>query len=229
MDRLDFINAPFSIGWHFYAKDYSRYPDIYNPPKCFYEDLRVILELGEKHQLFIPISMSFDVKQEVSLENMSIDEISHQIRKLVKNRELTGEIFAITGYGYVINELGDLVKSRDLITINSYRVIQRSFIISTRKTIWSPISISLPKGGSYDFSWQVELAENNASRLETFLNELHFNLGIEVSPEPDELDKEEMLWMKGFKVYPATDLLLNELEENPPTIEDFKVEKYIPG
>jgi hypothetical protein len=197
---------PFSRSWQFFNPDDASY-SLDNISETIFSDLTTLFEIAAKHQLFYPTCID-DNSDKIELGQASISETVAQIRNLINSGSLRGEIDRIGGNGMVVLPDGTTITQPDLITIDSFRLFERSFSIRLGYNCWTPLTIDYQSDDV--FSWQIELAKQNNHRLESFLKELYETLGILVSPDTDELDKEETFWQHGFKLYVDPELLQRE-------------------
>ena len=208
MERVNYPYAGFSLSWYFFTHSQENHTDLE-----ILEGLFNVLKICEKYELLFP---SIDI-----YEN-SVEYFFEQIKQQVNTKKITYDIDCIEGDGLIYFPNGEKKVQANLVTIDSFRLNEKYFEISTDKGIWSPISFDT----DHNVEWQIELAELNAPRLEKCLEEIHNVSKTNVSPAPNEVNKESLIWRKGFKLYPSEGVLLDKIEEDPPNT-DFKLNKYL--
>ena len=111
-----------------------------------------------------------------------------------------------------MREILEKARVENLIGIGPVRLFERQISIYTDKSIWVPLNIDK----TYQFNWQVEMARLNAPRFEKCLAEIHQSLGTKVSPQADEIDKDNPVWQIGFRVFINPEILVREYASSPP-------------
>ena len=124
----------------------------WNPFDDLFKTLKVLIE----EQLLLPKYYLYD-NREIQFNEKNLEEIIFALQNQYKTKDITTEILRIGGVGYVILENDEMLKVENLVTIDMFRFFERSFLISTAKDIWVPLSMN--------FEWQIQVAEKNAPRL----------------------------------------------------------------
>lgn len=214
MKQLNLPDTGFSLSWNFHEPGarYQNYPDDPAVLESVLADLANVFTIGARHELFYPVTILDNDTEPIAFTGTRVDEIIDHIRQLLQNGTITYEIIQISGYGYVQLPGGEKARQDDLIGLDSIRLFERQLGIFTTKSVWVPISIDK----TYNFDWQVELAQLNAHRLEKCLEDMYTALGMQVLPAPDETDKEHPIWQAGFKLYLNPEILLDEYASSPP-------------
>lgn len=226
MKEYEFPYVGFRISWFFYDDDkrYEGYLENQIATNNIYIDIHQIISITSKYELLIPTYIVNDKREKIHFESSDPNLLIDEIRSLVNRGQLSHEIEEIGGYGIVYLANGEKVKQQNLITLDSIRFFERRMAISTIKNVWVPLSVK----DMVNIEWQIELATLNASRLEECLREIYQQLGISVEPCPDEIDRDETIWMKDFKLYVDPSILRYEYENHPPEesfdINDFLIE-----
>lgn len=228
MKTIKFPYMGFEISWYFHdseAVDYQQYIIDHIANKKVYVDLEQLLLILSKHQLLFPTYVIENPSRRIEIQGKTIQQSISNLKELILQKEMSVEILRIGGYGLVIDDNKEMVLQNDLIVVDSFRFFERAFCISTNTSIWLPIRFEYQN----DYDWQINLAKNNSVRLENCLKEIKAVLAINVTPAEDELDRENPIWQKGFKLYVNPDILLREYRNNPPSsafdIQEFLIEK----
>ncbi|WP_212001940.1 hypothetical protein [Chitinophaga sp. HK235] len=220
--KVDFPNADYTLQWLYRDHNQHIYED-YNtigvPSEQVFEDIHRILEVLHGAQLLIPTNLNKSKKFEFS--SMDIDHIVSEIRQWVRSRVIKQKL-GIYGYGIVKLPNGEDVIQKDLVQVAELRLTDRSFKISTAKTIWVPVV----QDESEHYNWQIGLAELNAPRLENCLAAVFHKLKLEVVPGLEEEDRSKPIWQKGFKLYPSREAIESAYIEDPPP-PSFDIAKYL--
>lgn len=215
MNDSNFPYAGFNRFWQFSDDEDTRYSNYLNdkvPTENILNDIKNILIICEQYEILFPTYYIGDDQQKHFFQNTSIDGIIAYLRTKIFNNNLTYEIKEIGGYGYVYIENGMKARQENLISIENIRFFERAIDLYTKVSVWSPIRFD----NNYHYEWQIELANNNAPRLEKCLQDIYHYLAINVYPPPKELDKEEALWQYNFKLYPNQEILKQRYHEDPP-------------
>ncbi|MDC0669548.1 hypothetical protein [Nannocystis radixulma] len=197
----------FSLGWRF-EPDPDR-PAQPSPPSL--ADLLAILKITMQHELLIPTHVE-DRGRRISLPADSAEAFIDGLAALLHAGELGPYLDDIAGHGLVERPDGTRVRQDNLIFLQDLRLSERIYSVVTRKSLWTPIALDR----SFGFEWQVELADRNGPRLERCLRDIHAALGLAVEPAPHELDREQPIWIRDFKLYTSTEILRHEFATNPP-------------
>jgi hypothetical protein len=223
MEKIDLPYMGFYLSWFFLDRANTGYKESIKQQNFSSEmrtDLLCILNVLEKYELLFVDSFR-DEKGDVCAVTDKFDLIK-SIETRIENGEMNFEIMNIDGNGMVY--FPDNVKklTRNLISID-FRLSEKNFSIDTSKSIWSPLSIDQ----TYEYSWQIELARLNNWRLENCLKEIHKITATTMEPAPDELDREEQLFLFNYKVYLPRTFLIEEWEklEDKPDISDFLLDE----
>ncbi|PCC73425.1 hypothetical protein SAMN02745121_02846 [Nannocystis exedens] len=197
----------FSVGWRFE-------PDPARPaqaPPPLLGDLRAILAITARHELLIPSQVQ-DRGRRIALQADSAEEFIDRLSALLETGELGPYLDEIAGHGRVERPDGTRVRQDGLIFLQDLRLHERTYSVGTRKSLWTPIALDR----SFGFEWQVELADRNGPRLERCLREIDAALGLAVDPPAHELDREQPMWIHGFKLFTSPQILRSEFAADPP-------------
>lgn len=223
MKTVDFPYAGYTVNWVFKDADdhlYKDYEVMGVPNEQIFEDMRIVLMNCMDTRLLFPTHLMSPVKYELSSPSTDLDQIMDEIQLLIKTRKIVGKI-DICGYGLVEMPGASPAVQEGLILIKDFNFSERSFLISTDKSIWIPIAIDT----SYHYVWQIELAEMNAPRLEKCLLNIHNKTDISVYPGPNDIARAAPMWQRGFKLYPSREVLERSYNEDPPP-PSFDIAKY---
>ncbi|KYG08924.1 hypothetical protein BE21_01830 [Sorangium cellulosum] len=181
-----------------------------------------MLAVCRKHDLLHPTYYLEDDGTPVPFESEEVGKVIDSLREKVASEELRGEILRIGGYGLVCVDEGRTVVQKDLLTIDSIRLFEHNISVRAPINCWTPLSMDR----DYAFHWQVKLARLNEARLERCLNDIYQSLGNSVEPDVDEVDAEQPVWMKGFRLYWNPEILRREYRKAPPA-EPFDLDEYL--
>lgn len=222
MKTVDFPNADYTLQWLYKDSNkhiYEDYNSIGVAGEQAFEDIHYLLSTLQTAQLLIPTNLNRSKKFEFS--SMDIDHIVTEIRQWVRSRTIKQKL-GIFGYGILKLPDGEEVIQKDLVHIADFRFTERSFRISTSKTIWVPVV----QDEAEHYNWQIGLAEQNAPRLENCLNIIWNRLKLNVSPGLEEEDRSKPIWQKGFKLFPSREAIESAYIEDPPP-PSFDIAKYL--
>ncbi len=205
----------FGLNWNFHQEEHPSTTRIL-------KDLEIVLSICQKHELLNSTYYLDDDVQKHFFEEISLEAIIKDLYEKVEGQELAGEIVRIGGDGWIYLDSGEKVRQTDLLTIDSIRLFQRSITVQTRINCWTPLAMD----DAYDFHWQVDLSLLNESRLERCLREIKQSLGGKVEPEEDEIDRDQPVWQKGFRLYWDPEILQREYAWKPPETP-CEFEKYL--
>ena len=226
MKNVNFPYAGFFLSWTFQGNGGGLYDDYSTTTglvdQQVFDDITMTLKILNKYELLNPQYILDEKRNKRYFQSSDIDLIVNEIKQMVDDQLLLGEVGRIGGVGVVDLANGERVIQEDLVLLESIRFFERLITVATGKSIWIPISIDT----TYDFDWQIELAKLNAPRLEKCLRELYSKLQLDVSPSPNEIDKDEAIWMKNFKLYVNPSILKREYELNPPE-EPFDINEFL--
>lgn len=216
----------FGVYWHFFDKNPDRYEE-YNQNRLVDKqaliDLSNLLSILAQHRLLFPTHiLDGQPLTKIEIQGDTVQNSINNIVDIVAKNKIEAEIFQIAGYGYVLDEQNEFVLQEDLIVVDSFRFFQRTFSLSTNKSVWVPISLD----DTYQFNWQIQLTRNNCPRLEASLREIKAALEIEMYPAEDEIDRDNPIWIKGYKPYINPSILLREYQKNPPS-EPFDLQEFL--
>lgn len=224
MKKVNFPYAGFWVSWHFQdvkAVEYEQYLSNKVVMSGVYVDLEYLLRVLFKYELLIPTYVITDPYQKIHIEGATFEKTIETLKELISLQKLTFEI-SVGGYGIVYDDKNQALIQENLILVNNFRFFQRGFNISTTKSLWVPISLD----DTYQFNWQIQLARNNCPRLEASLREIKAALEIEMYPAEDEIDRDNPIWIKGYKPYINPSILLREYQKNPP-LEPFDLQEFL--
>ncbi|MFN8711467.1 MAG: hypothetical protein ACK5Z2_01360 [Bacteroidota bacterium] len=134
--------------------------------------------------------------------------------------KLCDSLIKIDGYGEVIDNKNTVITDR-LISIEIIDLTKTVFFIKTNKSLWVPLSIDT----DYSYSWQFELWENNSLRLTSILLKVYHIFNLKVSPDLNEIDNNNPIWIKGFELFNSPETINNSLDKMLNNI-DFSADKY---
>lgn len=215
MNNVTIYPFGFGLNWNFYQEEDATAIQVL-------KDLKTILSICQKHDLLVPRYYLDGESNRHSVDNTSYELLLEDLLNRVNKNEITGEIARIGGEGWVFLSSGKKEKQTDLITIDSIRLFERNITIQTRINCWTPLAMD----DDYNFHWQVELSLANEDRLERCLREIQQSLGAEVEPSEDEIDNEQPVWQKGFRLYWNPEVLQREFTLSQPK-EKISLEKYL--
>ncbi|NSL88752.1 hypothetical protein [Chitinophaga solisilvae] len=219
---IDFPNIGYTIQWLFKDEDndiYSDYNTIGVAHERIYEDLHIILTQFMESRLLLPVQLT--QTGNFGCAGLQTDQIVEEIRQLVRSRIITQQL-DIYGYGYVKMPGGEEIMQPDLIQLTDFRFTERSFKITTFKNVWTPVATH----DEDNFSWQIDLAELNAPRLEHCLSAIYHKIKLPVTPGPEEEIRSHPIWQKGFKLFPSREIIESAYNEDPPP-PNFDIAKYL--
>jgi hypothetical protein len=227
MKKADFPYTGFPTSWFFEdpkAMEYEQYFIDYIASPQIYEDLKQALVALKKYELLMPTYVRCHPQAKFEINADHIDDFITEVAELIKQGKIDTEI-DIGGYGVVYDENNEPLIQEDLIGV-AIRFFQRQVVISTTKGIWVPISIAK----NHDLDWQIELARNNCYRLEACLREIHAALGMQMSPAEEEIDRDNSIWIKGFRPYINPSILISQYKHRPLSqpfnFSEFLLEQY---
>lgn len=227
MKKADFPYTGFWTSWFFEdptAIEYEQYliDRIASPQIC--EDIKQVLLILKKYELLIPTYVQDRPRGKFEIKADNVEDFVAELAALIKQQKIDTEI-EIGGYGVVYDENNEPLTQEDLIGV-AIRFFQRQVVISTTKGIWVPISIAK----NHDLDWQIELARNNCYRLEACLREIHAALGMQMSPAEEEIDRDNLIWIKGFRPYINPSILISQYKHRPLSqpfnFSEFLLEQY---
>jgi hypothetical protein len=178
--------------------------------EVFLGGLRLALDILRRRELLIPTYMTG--QRMYDFVGLETEAVIDAIRSVL----LSGKddvIVTLGGYGMVYHPEGGHTLVRDLVSIYTIILSAREFSFSTECHVWVPLSVDQTN----EYSWQIDEAELNASRLEMALAEFRDAFGLDGSPKDSDEDRDEPIWIKGLKLYVSPGLLLRELKRNPPS------------
>lgn len=225
MSIINFPYMGFSLSWCFYSESDNSYENYLQDKQVnenILNDLFNILTTCSKYELFFATHITKDDGIEAAFKSENTNDIINEIRAMLLSGEITYEIEKIRGYGYVAISEEEKIKCEDLVYLDSIRLFERTISLSTSKSIWVPISIDK----TYEFKWQIELAERNGPRLTNCLQEIYEKLNISVSPQINELTNDFPVWQFGFKLYLNPEILKRELHSQTLT-EEPGLDKFL--
>lgn len=218
MSNGDFPSFGFTVSWNFRKHEEA---DGFSLDRIL-DDVEVVLAICRKHDLLYPTHYLESGPQPIPLDDGDPRVVTDFLRHEIRSKDLRGEITSIGGYGTVHIGAGRTARQDDLLTIDSIRLFEYNFTLETRVNCWTPLFMDK----DYMFHWQVELAQLNATRLERCLREVHDSLDYEVVPDVDELDSDNPVWQKGFRLYWNPQILRREYRDAPPP-GPFDLEEYL--
>ncbi len=217
-----FPYAGFGLSWHFHGNDYdaNKYDKDLIMPSMVYEDIYKVLTITSELGLLFPTYIDDSKTGKIYFKSNKISDIILELREIINTYNITYQIDTIGGYGIVYTNEKEFEYQEDLILLKDIRFFERLLCIYTYKSVW----VCLNFDQNYHFEWQLDLARLNGFRLESCLRKIYDTLKIDVTPAPDELDRDEQIWQKGFKLYVNPTLISHKEEEYP---EGFSLENYI--
>lgn len=202
----------FDIGWRFI----DELSLTEHSPGRLLADLVQILDVTARHELLVPQSIR------IGRHCVSLAEVppggppgghERQLQAVLGAWQGDLDIEDIRGYGMVERADGTRAPLQNLLYIRASGLARREYYLLTRKSLWTPISLDR----TFHFDWQTELADRNGPRLERCMREIHAALGdLSCQPAPDELDRDEPIWIFDFKLYTNPEILRREFECEPP-------------
>ncbi|WP_434418285.1 hypothetical protein [Nannocystis pusilla] len=205
--RESYPDSFFSLSWRFA-------PEPERPAQAsrgLLDDVLALLAITARHELLIPTHVH-DSGRRIALEGDSVEAFVERLAALMDAGEVGPYIDEIGGYGLVARPDGARVRQDDLIALQDLRLGEREFSVVTRKSLWTPIALDR----SFGFEWQFELADLNGPRLERCLQEIDAALDLAAEPAAHELDREQPIWICGFKLYTSPEILRREFAADPP-------------
>lgn len=205
--REPYPDSFFALSWRF-APDPGRPAQT---SRGLLDDVLAILAITARHELLFPTHVH-DGARRIALEVDSVAAFVERLAALIDAGEVGPYLDEIGGHGLVARPDGARVRQDGLISLQDLRLGEREFSVVTRKSLWTPIALDR----SFGFEWQVELADLNGPRLEQCLREIDVALDLAVEPAAHELDREQPIWIRGFKLFTSPEILRREFACEPP-------------
>lgn len=218
-------NTSINLGWTFYD-DSAKYPEIDDLtnrskgiPEQVFSDIKTILEILKKEKLLTPGYFVLDKKYYVSDDG--IEAFLIELKNVAATKPEVLSIDKIGGFGEIVLSDSETLIIEELVTIEDIRFCDRQFSINTSQSYWLPISMNM----ELNHNWQPIISELNAPRLKSALKSINNQFKIDVEPEPDEIDKEALIWRHQFELFVSPEVL-NDFS-NDSDVQPEQIEKYI--
>ncbi len=228
MINLEENNAKTHVGWSFYD-DIMEFPSIEDlkdgiakPPVEILQDIKNVLRILNDAELLYPKYFVSDKKNVI--HSTSIDDFCTQMWKIVSQQNGLLSIDKIGGVGNVSVDNNEFAQVDDLVTLEDVRFCNRQFQIKTSFSFWLPLTMNpyLPP------IWQPQIAILNAPRLQNAIQKIHETSQMDIEPELNEIDKEQLIWIKNYQLFVSPKVLQDALEEVQPKptfdLQPFKIE-----